>query len=306
MAADLGLVVHAAEADARERPAGRLGDALAERGLADAGRADEAQDRAAPARVELVHREVLEDAALDLLEAEVILVEDPARLGDVDRRLRLRAPRQLDQPVEVGAHHRVLAGRLGHALEALELLARDLLDLLGHVRVGDRLVELLDLGGALVAFAELLLDRAHLLAQQVLAVDVADRFARAVGDVARDLEHLDPAGEDREQAIEPGPQVEGLEQRLLLLGGHVEHAGDHVGELRRIVDALQRDAHLRRHLRQQLPASRARAPSGRAPGPRSPDRCAARRRCTATRTTVNGQPSRNCRTRKRRRPRATR
>ena len=46
VAADLGLVVHAAEADARELAAGRARDALAERGLADAGRADEAQDRA--------------------------------------------------------------------------------------------------------------------------------------------------------------------------------------------------------------------------------------------------------------------
>src|SRR5439155_23258762 len=46
MAADLGLVVDAAEADAREGAAGRLGDALAERGLADARGADEAEDRA--------------------------------------------------------------------------------------------------------------------------------------------------------------------------------------------------------------------------------------------------------------------
>ena len=45
VAADLGLVVHAAEADAHEFAAHGAGDRLAERGLADAGRADEAQDR---------------------------------------------------------------------------------------------------------------------------------------------------------------------------------------------------------------------------------------------------------------------
>jgi hypothetical protein len=46
VAADLGLVAHAAQRHAHELAAGRLGDRLAERGLADAGRADEAQDRA--------------------------------------------------------------------------------------------------------------------------------------------------------------------------------------------------------------------------------------------------------------------
>ena len=46
VAADLGLVAHAAERDAHELAPERAGDALAERSLADAGRADEAQDRA--------------------------------------------------------------------------------------------------------------------------------------------------------------------------------------------------------------------------------------------------------------------
>ena len=46
VAADLGLVAHAAERDAHELAAERARDRLAERGLADAGRADEAEDRA--------------------------------------------------------------------------------------------------------------------------------------------------------------------------------------------------------------------------------------------------------------------
>ncbi len=42
MASDLGLVMHAAEAEPHEFAAHGAGDRLAERGLADAGRADEA------------------------------------------------------------------------------------------------------------------------------------------------------------------------------------------------------------------------------------------------------------------------
>ena len=84
MAADLGLVVRAAEAHALELDPERARDALAERGLADARRPDEAQDRAAALRVELAHGEILDDALLDLLETVVIGVEDAAGALDVD------------------------------------------------------------------------------------------------------------------------------------------------------------------------------------------------------------------------------
>ena len=76
MTADLGLVAHAAERHAHELAAGRLGDRLAERGLADAGRADQAQDRPGQLVGALLHGEILDDALLDLLQAVVIGVED--------------------------------------------------------------------------------------------------------------------------------------------------------------------------------------------------------------------------------------
>ena len=76
MAANLGLVAHAAERHAHELASGRLGDRLAERGLADAGRADQAEDRSGQLVGALLHREVLDDALLDLLQAVVIGVED--------------------------------------------------------------------------------------------------------------------------------------------------------------------------------------------------------------------------------------
>jgi hypothetical protein len=209
------------------RPVAR--DALAERGFADPGRTDEAQDRALARGIELSHREVLENPALDLVEAVVILIENPPRLGDVDRIVTELRPRQIDQPVEVGAHHRVLGGGLGHALEALELLARLLLGLLGHSGLGDRLVQLLDLGGRALALAELLLDRPQLLAQDVLALAALDRVLGLLADVARDLEHLDPVAEQLDDPVEAALQVDGLEDLLLLLDLEVHEARDQVG-----------------------------------------------------------------------------
>ena len=59
-------------------------DRLAERGLADAGRADEAQDRALHVALQLPHGQVLDDAILDLVEVVVVLVEDAARFDGIE------------------------------------------------------------------------------------------------------------------------------------------------------------------------------------------------------------------------------
>src|SRR4030095_10742043 len=79
VAADLGLAPHTAERDPHVLAAERRRDRLAERGLADAGRADEQEDRAVLVGRELAHREELEDAALALGEPGVLGLEDRAR-----------------------------------------------------------------------------------------------------------------------------------------------------------------------------------------------------------------------------------
>ena len=71
----------------------------------------------------LAHREILEYPALDLVQPVVVGIEDAARFGNVDLLALTVLPRKLRQPFEVRAHHRVLAGRLRHALEPLQLLA---------------------------------------------------------------------------------------------------------------------------------------------------------------------------------------
>ena len=218
VAADLGLVVHAAEADAHELAVHGAGDRLAERGLADAGRPDEAQDRRLALRRELAHREILDDAPLDLVQAVMILVEDAPRLGDVDRRLLRQRPGQLDQPVEIGAHHAVLGRGLRHALQPAQLLARLLLDLLRHARLGDRLAQLGDLLRlALLALAELALDGGHLLAQQHLALALVERGLGLPADLLRQPQHLDALGEQPRDLVHARRDVDRLEDLLLLL-----------------------------------------------------------------------------------------
>ena len=253
VSAYLRLVVHAAQTHAHELAPGGARDALAERGLAHAGRAGETEDGRLALRVELAHGEVFEDAILDLLQAVVVLVENPARLIDVDRRCAGRLPWQFGEPVEIGAHHRVFAGRFGHALQALEFLQRLFLDFFGHAGIGDGFGDFLQLGCAFISFAKLLLDGAKLFAQQVLAALLADRLLGALIDLLRDAQHLGTARQDFEQAVEPGAQIEGFQQRLLLFDGGVHQHGNDIRQLRRCFNRPQAVDHfLRYFLRQHL------------------------------------------------------
>ena len=90
------------------------------------GGPDQREDRAAALvrdvalAPELAHREVLEDALLDLLEACVVGVEH-SRAAFTSRLVGLLAPGQGKQPVEVGADRRRLGVAGAGAPEAPEL-----------------------------------------------------------------------------------------------------------------------------------------------------------------------------------------
>ena len=84
----------------------------------------------------------------------MVLVENAPRFVDVDRLLLGQRPRQLDQPIEIGAHHAVFAGRFRHLLQTAQFLARLILDLLRHAGFADRSIEFGDFGGlAVIALA---------------------------------------------------------------------------------------------------------------------------------------------------------
>ena len=115
---DLGLVADAAEGDALVAAPHGARDRLAERGLADAGRAHEEQDGALLVSAQLADGGVLDDALFYLLEAEVVLVEALAHLLDVDLVLRRLRPGQVGDPLEVGLGDVELSRLLRHRAQA--------------------------------------------------------------------------------------------------------------------------------------------------------------------------------------------
>src|SRR5690349_2671346 len=124
MTSNFGFDMHATQAHPLELNSERTRDALTERGLADARGPDETQDRTAAFRIELAHREVLENAPLDLIQPVVILIEHASRTLDVDRLVVELRPGHGSHPVDPRAEHGILAARIGHAFESLELLLR--------------------------------------------------------------------------------------------------------------------------------------------------------------------------------------
>ena len=64
----------------------RARDRPPQRGLADAGRTDEAEDRVLALGPDLLHGQILEDPLLDLVQPLVVLVQDPPRPDEVEMR----------------------------------------------------------------------------------------------------------------------------------------------------------------------------------------------------------------------------
>ncbi len=246
MAADLGLVADAAERQADELAPQRAGDGAAERGLADARRADEAEDRALALGVELAHRQVLEDALLDLLEVVVVLVEDRAGVFQVEVVLAVQAPGQTGQPVEIGSRDRALGAVGVTPLEPADLPLDLLESLLGEVPLARPLAVAGDLGRQLFALAELVLDRLELLAEEELALALVHLAARLHRDLLLHGQQLDLAQQQLADSFQPRERRRGLEDPLRLGYLEVQVAGRQVGQPAGIVEVGGDDHHLGR------------------------------------------------------------
>ena len=251
MAANFGLVAHAAERHADELAIGCLGDRLAERGLADARGADQAEDRCLDLVDALLHGEILDDPFLDLVQAIVIDIQYLFSLAQILADARLLAPRQADQRLDEIADDGRFGRHRRHQAQLLQLALRLGQAFLAHAGGLDLLVQFLEVG-AFLAFAEFLLDRLDLLVQVVLALALFHLALDAATDALFDLQDVDLGFELREQAIDTVADALHLQHFLLLLELERQVGGDGVGQTAGILDAGDRRQNLRRNLLVQL------------------------------------------------------
>ena len=107
MAANFRFVAHATERDTGEFPSHRPGDGTSQGGFANPWRADKTQDGAFRVVFQFAHSEVFKNAVFDFLEIIVIFVEYLAGMVDVEIIFGRDRPRQVHQPFEIGADHRM-------------------------------------------------------------------------------------------------------------------------------------------------------------------------------------------------------
>ena len=186
----------AAEAHPHELAAHRSGDALSQRCLAHAGRANERQYRAAERLSQAAHGKVLEDPILDLLQAVVVLIEDLGCGLDVQVVGRGLVPGQSDEPIHVCPDDADLGRCRRDPAHAVDFLESPGLYFLGHAGLFDLLAQLVDLGLLRILFAELALNRLQLLAKDVLPLGLVHLGLDLGLDPALEFQDLDLAAEE--------------------------------------------------------------------------------------------------------------
>jgi hypothetical protein len=174
------------------RPVARAIDP-AKRGLAHAGRADQAKNRPLDLAHALLHREVLEDPLLDPVQAVVVGLQHLVGVLDVLLDLGALLPGDRQHPVEIVAHHRGLGRHRAHSAQLLELGHGLLAGFLAELGLVDLLFQLGQFVSAVRSFAQLLLDRLELFAQIVFALGLPHLALDPVADPLLDLEHVDLA-----------------------------------------------------------------------------------------------------------------
>ena len=238
VAADLRLVVHAAEGDADVLAPEGPCHALSEAGLAHAGRAVQAQDRGLHVPLQLEDGEVLHDAVLHLVQAVVVLVQHLLGVLEVQVVFRHLAPREVQHELDVVVLDAVVRGGGVVLLQARHLLVEDGPDFLGPfllVRAGAEPVELLPF-----VHAQFLLDGAELVVQVVLALLLVDVALDLLVDLLLDPQELHLGVQHLQEGhaalvhVAVGEQAHALLEVLHLDGG-----GDEVHQELEIVDGLE-------------------------------------------------------------------
>ena len=188
---------------------------------------------------QLADRDVLGDPVLDVLETGVVGVQDLACVVGIEPLGGALAPRHGQQPVEVGADHRGLAG-LAHPLQATELALGLLADLVGHPGLVDLAAVVVD--HRTLVLAELLADRLELLAQEVLALLLLGAGLDVVAYPPADLKLGEALALGRDRPLQAFGDVQRLEQLALLLEAQVGRVAGRVGQRPRLDDRAQKRA----------------------------------------------------------------
>ena len=244
VSADLALVMQSAQRNAAVLAAEGRRYRFSERGLADARRAPEAEDRRFHVAFQLEHGEVLDYPFLNALKAEMVIVKHLLGVGQIEVVFSNFVPRQLQKGRDISVFYIVVGRRRVQPLQLLQLL----LESFGHL-----LRPFLAFGGfpqlrdvlVVRVHSQLFLDGLKLVVKVVFALLLVDFALHLVLDVLADLEQLDLLVQQLKEL--DGPLLElVLPQQLdlLQLVLDIDGGGHEVDQESLVLDALDGEAGL--------------------------------------------------------------
>ena len=214
VAADLGLVVYAAETHADKSASHGLRDRLCDRGLADARRADETENLSLRVARQLLYGEHFDDAFLDLLHAVMVAVKNAPCVLQVKVVLRALRPWQLKQALDIRLRHGLLMRSARQGVKAVDLLFQLFLHIV-------RQRQLLHAAAIVCRFgrfadAELFLHGLELLAQDEFSLVAIRRFFDFGRDTVVDFHDLQLVLDDLEHTHRTRLRVRRFHKLLLV------------------------------------------------------------------------------------------
>ena len=235
MAANLGLVAHAAQGEPHKLAAGGFGDRHSQRSFAHARRPGKTENRAFGIFHQLAHGEKFQNALLDFFQAVVVRVQHLFGVIDGARLLGALLPRHGQQPVNVVAADGGFGRHGRHGFQLFQFLNGLVEHFLGHSGGFNLFAQLVEL--ALLAAAQLLLNGLDLFVQVVLFLRALHLPLDARLDVAVEVElfnlHVQHVGDARQA----NRGIEERQQILLLLDAQLQIGGDGVAQLGRLIHA---------------------------------------------------------------------
>ena len=228
MAADFGLVAHAAQRHAHEFAVGGTRDRLAQRSLAHPRRTDQTQDGCLHPVHALLHSQVFKNAFLDLFQTIVVFFEHHFGHFQIAADLGFLLPGQPHQYINVVPHHSGFGRHRRHQTQFFQFRLGLVARFLGHVRGLDLLLYLVKIG-SFFAVTQFLLDRLDLLVQVILALALLHLAPYAPADALFDLEYVDFTLQQSQQMFQTFAHTEDFQNFLFLFQLEGQMGRDRIG-----------------------------------------------------------------------------
>ena len=158
------------------------------------------------------------------------------------------APGQTEDPVQIIAHNGGFRRHRAHLAQFLELGIRLGARFLGQLGFGQALFQLGEFLAAVIALAQLALDRLHLLIEIVFALGLLHLSLHARADLLFHLQHADLAFHQAQHAFQAAGDVGLFQQALFLVDLDGQVRSDAVSQLGGFLDLRQRGQGFRWHL----------------------------------------------------------